>query len=61
MLLTIVAIIILFSLASYFVKIKLDIGSSNIDNTKSYIDTEELPESSDKIVTLAKFKESRYD
>ncbi len=60
MLLTIVAIIILFSLTSYFVKIKLDIGSSNIDNTKSYIDTEELPESSDKIVTLAKFKESRY-
>jgi len=60
MLLTIVAIILLFGLASYFVKIKLDIGSSNIDNTKSFIDTEELPESSDKIVSLAKFKESRY-
>lgn len=60
MLLTIVAIIILFSLTSYFVKIKLNIGSSNIDNVKSFIDTEQLPESSDEIVSLAKFKESRY-
>merc|ERR1712072_561337 len=58
--LTIVALILLFCLASYFIRIKIDTGSSNIDNVKSYIDTEELPESSDKLVTLAKYKESRY-